>query len=309
MSPTPSEFINARIREGKDIVFSEFHDVMGQTMDYMAHAIEDNPDKIMGVSLELPPMAQRTMDRAARGLIEKDEFIAQMRIDLFDDYIELTYQMLDEGILNEEQVGALMDRYMGGIEAVEAGLNDGFYTPEMGENDQEVFGALYDMIGVASAHNIPVFATDVDRRYVVLYDAGVDNFEDWVNRLEDGSDFSLLEQQVDLTDDRVLLAHRGASHSWNYMQNGIFQNSGLDDYLVDVAGRDVFVLSHASQEMAVTDLATVGDRVPEGYELISHSEATIVDGVVYEVPDFQICGAIDCNIEEPVSATPALPVP
>ena len=116
---------------------------------------------------------------------------------------------------------------------------------------------------------------------------GMATTEDWFNRLDDTSDFTLLNEQIDLEQSGPILFHRGAAHVWDHSGR---QANGLDDFVHD-SGRSIFVIGVASDchilEQGIQDQLTITSELSGG------SDVSVISGDLYKESDFNVCNNTD----------------
>lgn len=200
----PQDYINGKVQAGNDVIFGEHHGAIGSTFSMMSDAICANPNSISAVSLEFPVEIQDVLNKAQAGDIDRDQFVRETRITMEQSYADIAYDLLDKGLISEDQYSDYADFIAGKIEGVVAGGND-FYTAENLAVDEVALGNLYDLTQIAASANIPVLAHDLDREFVVLSDLDIAMLDDWAKRLDDTSDFKLLGEQIDLNAQGALL--------------------------------------------------------------------------------------------------------
>ena len=283
----PQEYINQNVAAGKDIVFAEHHESIVSTLGMMEEAVRANPGGIQGVSLELSTQAQPYIDQVASGDLSREDFTKLVRIATVNEYLDEAGTLHANGRIDDDTYQAYTERLNGMIEGVLRGPNE-HYTPEMLESDMANFGAVHSLIETAAANDTPVFATDLDREGIVLWDMRELYVDDLVNRMNDTTDAELLSSQVDLSSRQSILVHRGMAHAWDVTMddNPSVTNAGtgLDDYL-EAQGRDVVVITNVRDEAALTGEIEQFDA--NGISLADPSDATIVNGQLYEQPDLE----------------------
>ncbi|NCT40448.1 MAG: hypothetical protein GW778_02150 [Alphaproteobacteria bacterium] len=262
----PQGYINTQIANGRDIVFGEEHSAIGSTMTFFAQTIEQNPNRIAGVSLEFPPEVQPYIEQAARGEISADAFSKQMRITLEQSYLETAGSLLGDGRITQEQYDDYEIFINDRVTGVLTGDKNLFTEAEIAR-DQEAFGTMFTMIGIAEKNGVPVAATDIDREFPVLMDMGEAIMDDWLSRVDDTSDYALFKDQFDVTSDKQFLVHRGAGHTEDI--NG--HATGLDDFLEREGRNVVNIGNYSSLEMLThevnRELNDYGNTIEEGTDM------------------------------------------
>ena len=283
----PQEYINQNVAAGKDIVFAEHHGSIVSTLGMMEEAVRANPGGIQGVSLELSVQAQPYIDQVAAGDLSREDFTKLVRIATVNDYLDETGALHASGRIDDETYEAYTTKLNGMIEGVLHGPNE-HYTQEMLESDTANFGAVHSLIVTAAANDTPVFATDLDREVLVLADMGEMYVDDLVNRMNDTTDAELLSTQVDLGLNQSILVHRGMAHAWDVTMDAdptvTNAGTGLDDYL-EAQGRDVLVITNVRDEATLAAEVKLFDS--NGVSLADPSDATILNGTLYEQPDLE----------------------
>jgi len=277
-----------KIKQGMDVIFAEEHGVIDLTFELMQQTIAAGA-LVSAVSLELPPYIQPVIDKAAEGEMSTDLFIRQTRLSMEESALETASHLLQSGKISEEDYNAYEKFYFTRIESIIS--QDGVaYDPT---EDTYVLGALHGLITTASAHNIPVFATDLDRENVIYDWLGVTTEQDLIRRVDDTSDWILLNEQIKLSDAGPILVHRGTAHVWD---NEAYSNKGLDNYLKD-SGRNIFVIGHYG---SCLDLQEAFYSEQDFGNILSGSDATIIDGSYLDESDQTVCGDLK-NLPEPLT--------
>lgn len=269
----PQEQINAHVRDGHDVVFAERHTVTADTFRHMSQAIADT-NTVDAVSLEYPPEIQSVLDDAVAGGIDKATFIKELALSQTGAIWRAAQNMLAANSITQEQCTQAQA-------VIDERINIIIDTDFLGD-DSSAYAALYDLARTAASREVTILANDQDLDFAVLKllasrlpDVRV-NLNDFVQRLNDRTDFELLTSQVDFNTAGSILVHRGANHTHDIEGHP----TGMDDFLVR-QGRSVSVIGHYrcfnGLAEAFNSLQSMGVSV-----INDPTDHTIVDGRWYQ---------------------------
>lgn len=231
----PQSFINGFVDSGYDVVFAERHTTTAQTFAYMTKTIVET-DGVAAISLEYPPEVQVVFNRAAVGDIDKETFLKELALAQTAAIYRAAQDMLQSNTLTLQQFDRAQAIIRNRIEII--GAADF-------KNNRSPFSALYELLKVAAVRNVPVLANDRDLNFAVIkilsqqYPEFDMSLRDLVDRLNDRTDYELLNNQIDLESVGPVLVHRGVNHTHNIEGHA----TGIDDFLAG-RNRDVAVIGH-----------------------------------------------------------------
>jgi len=263
-------YINQAVQSGKDVVFGEEHQSISHTFSLMEKTIQDNPNGVGAIVLELSPSIQDLIEQAGTGEVSQENFILQARINTEQEYLELAGGLLNEGRINQEQY----DWYETFInDRIDSILNrdGGAYSDADFTQDQVVFGTVYFLAQTCHENNTPLIANNFGRERSVLADLNDLTLDDWVQYISDRADFENLLQTINLETTGPILVHRGANHIQNV--GGENNRDGMDD-LLEERGRDVLTVGVYID--ADTLASSKQNTLDNGMEIADPSDVLII---------------------------------